>query len=61
MGKRTQELLVCLDQNFLGGVSRAAGNEKLRPFKDIYQLLRQGSFSPSRGRSARFAAVLLLF
>ena len=42
MGKRTQKLLVYLDQNFLSGISRAAGNEKLRPFKEIYQLFRQG-------------------
>jgi hypothetical protein len=42
MGKRTQKLLVYLDQNFLSGISRAEGNEKLRPFKEIYELLRQG-------------------
>jgi hypothetical protein len=42
MGKRTQKLLVYLDQNFLSGISRAEGKEKLRPFKEIYELLRQG-------------------
>jgi hypothetical protein len=43
MGRRTQKLLVYLDQNFLSGISRADVNEKVRPeFKEIYELLRQG-------------------
>lgn len=43
MGKRTQKLLVYLDQNFLSGMSRADVNEKVRPeFKEIYELLHQG-------------------
>jgi hypothetical protein len=43
MGKRTQKLLVYLDQNFLSGMSKADINEKVRPeFKEIYELLHQG-------------------
>jgi hypothetical protein len=43
MGKRTQKLLVYLDQNFLSGISKAEVNEKILPeFKEIYELLRQG-------------------
>jgi hypothetical protein len=43
MGKRTQKLLVYLDQNFLSGISQADVNEKVRPeFKEVYELLRQG-------------------
>jgi hypothetical protein len=43
MGKRTQKLLVYLDQNFLSEISKADVNEKVRPeFKEIYGLLRQG-------------------
>ena len=43
MRKRTQKLLVYLDQNFLSGMSKADINEKVRPeFKEIYELLHQG-------------------
>ena len=43
MGKRTQKLLVYLDQNFLSDMSKADVNEKVRPeFKEIYELLHQG-------------------
>src|SRR5258708_29925565 len=43
MGKRTQKLLVYLDQNFLSGISKAGINDKvLSEFKEIYELLRQG-------------------
>src|SRR5713226_5967847 len=43
MGKRTQKLLVYLDQNFLSGMSRADADEKVRPeFKEVYELLHQG-------------------
>jgi hypothetical protein len=43
MGKRTQKLLVYLDQNFLSEMSKADVNEKVRPeFKEIYELLHQG-------------------
>jgi hypothetical protein len=43
MGKRTQKLLVYLDQNFLSGISKAGINEKVLPeFKEIYELLRHG-------------------
>src|ERR1039457_1666978 len=43
MGKRTQKLLVYLDQNFLSDMSKADINEKVRPeFKEIYELLHQG-------------------
>jgi hypothetical protein len=43
MGKRTQKLLVYLDQNFLSEMSKAGINEKVRPeFRDIYELLHQG-------------------
>src|ERR1700739_4754429 len=42
MGKRTEKLLVYLDQNFLSGMSKADVNEKVRPFKEIYELLHQG-------------------
>jgi hypothetical protein len=43
MGKRTQKLLVYLDQNFLSGMSRADANEHVRPeFKEVYELLHQG-------------------
>jgi len=43
MGKRTQKLLVYLDQNFLSEMSKADINEKVRPeFKEIYELLHQG-------------------
>jgi hypothetical protein len=35
MGKRTQKLLVYLDQNFLSEMSKADVNEKVRPeFRD---------------------------
>jgi hypothetical protein len=42
MGKRIEKLLVYLDQNFLSGMSKADVNEKVRPFKEIYELLHQG-------------------
>jgi hypothetical protein len=43
MGKRTQKLLVYLDQNFLSEMSKADLIEKVRPeFKEIYELLHQG-------------------
>jgi len=43
MGKRTQKLLVYLDQNFLSDMSRADIKEKVRPeFKEIYELLHEG-------------------
>ena len=43
MGKRTQKLLVYLDQNFLSEMSKADVNEKVRPeFKEIYELLHWG-------------------
>src|ERR1700683_4878240 len=43
MGKRTQKLLVYLDQNFLSEMSKPDLIEKVRPeFKEIYELLRQG-------------------
>lgn len=43
MGKRTQKLLVYLDQNFLSDMSKADVNEKVRPeFNEIYELLHQG-------------------
>jgi hypothetical protein len=43
MGKRTQKLLVYLDQNFLSDMSKADINKKVRPeFKEIYELLHQG-------------------
>ena len=43
MGKRSQKLLVYLDQNFLSEMSKADINEKVRPeFKEIYELLHQG-------------------
>jgi hypothetical protein len=43
MGKRTQKLVVYLDQNFLSGISKADVNEKVCPeFKEIYELLRRG-------------------
>jgi hypothetical protein len=43
MGKRTQKLLVYLDQNFLSEMSKADVHEKVRPeFKEIYELLHQG-------------------
>ncbi len=43
MGKRTQKLLVYLDQNFLSEMSKGDVNEKVRPeFKEIYELLHQG-------------------
>jgi hypothetical protein len=43
MAKRTQKLLVYLDQNFLSGMSRADTDEKVRPeFKEVYELLHQG-------------------
>jgi hypothetical protein len=43
MGKRTQKLLVYLDQNFLSEMSKADVNEKVRPeFRDIYELLHRG-------------------
>jgi len=43
MGKRTQKLVVYLDQNFLSEMSKADVNEKVRPeFKEIYELLHQG-------------------
>lgn len=43
MGKRTQKLLVYLDQNFLSNMSKADVNERVRPeFKEIYELLHQG-------------------
>jgi len=43
MGRRTQKLLVYLDQNFLSGISQADVNERVQPeFKEIYELLRQG-------------------
>jgi hypothetical protein len=43
MGKRSQKLLVYLDQNFLSGMSKADVNEKVPPeFKEIFELLHQG-------------------
>jgi len=43
MGKRTQKLVVYLDQNFFSEMSKADVNERVRPeFKKIYELLRQG-------------------
>jgi hypothetical protein len=43
MGKRSQKLLVYLDQNFLSEMSKADINENVRPeFKEIYELLHQG-------------------
>jgi hypothetical protein len=43
MGKRTQKLLVYLDQNFLSDMSKADSKEKVRPeFQEIYELLHQG-------------------
>jgi hypothetical protein len=43
MGKRTQKLLVYLDQNFLSEMAKAGINEKVRPeFKEIYELLHLG-------------------
>jgi hypothetical protein len=43
MGKRSQKLLVYLDQNFLSEMSKADINEKVRPeFKEIYELLHRG-------------------
>jgi hypothetical protein len=43
VGKRTQKLLVYLDQNFLSEMSKADVNDKVRPeFKEIYELLHQG-------------------
>ena len=43
MGKRTQKLLVYLDQNFLSEMSKADINDKVRPeFRDIYELLHPG-------------------
>lgn len=43
MGKRTQKLLVYLDQNFLSEMSKVDINDKVRPeFKEIYDLLHRG-------------------
>jgi hypothetical protein len=43
MGKRTQKLLVYLDQNFLSAMSKVDVNENVRPeFKEIYELLHKG-------------------
>src|SRR5579859_7409028 len=43
MGKRTQKLLVYLDQNFLSDMSKADVKETVRPeFKEIYEFLHQG-------------------
>ena len=43
MGKRTQKLLIYLDQNFLSDMAKADIKEKVRPeFKEIYELLHQG-------------------
>ena len=48
MGKRSQKLLVYLDQNFLSEMSIADINEKVRPeFKEIYELLHQDSWTRS--------------
>ncbi|MEO8662055.1 MAG: hypothetical protein ABI693_26555 [Bryobacteraceae bacterium] len=48
MGKRTQKLLVYLDQNFLSEMSKADINENVRPeFKDIYEPLHEDSTMPS--------------
>ena len=50
MGKRTQKLLIYLDQNFLSEMSEADVNEKVRPeFKDINSFTRD-----SRMRSSWF-------
>lgn len=41
--KRTQKLLVYLDQNFLSEMSKADTHEKVRPeFKEVYELLHRG-------------------
>jgi len=43
MGKRSQKLLVYLDQNFLSDIAKADIKENVRPeFKEIYELLHQG-------------------
>ena len=42
MGKRTQKLLVYLDQNFVSEIAKA-GLKKVRPeFEQIYELLHRG-------------------
>jgi len=41
--KRTQKLLVYLDQNFLSEMSKAETHEKVRTeFKEVYELLHRG-------------------
>src|ERR1017187_9475755 len=61
MGKRTQKLLVYLDQNFLSNMSKADVNEKVRPeFKEIYELLHQGFVDESLGCRVRCCATLNL-
>jgi hypothetical protein len=43
MGKRTQKLLVYLDQNFVSDMSKADIKHAVRPeFREIYELLRRG-------------------
>jgi hypothetical protein len=43
MGKRTEKLVVYLDQNFLSNMANIGIREKVLPeFKDIYELLHQG-------------------